>query len=94
MTIGTDGIIAVVGAGTMGAGIALVAAQAGHQVRVIDTQDAALERGRQTTAKSLASLVKRGTTRSTKPAPPRSPTESAGAPISPPPPLRPLRSKR
>lgn len=61
MTIGTDGIIAVVGAGTMGAGIALVAAQAGHQVRVIDTQDAALERGRQTTAKSLASLVKRGT---------------------------------
>jgi 3-hydroxybutyryl-CoA dehydrogenase len=61
MTIGTDSIIAVVGAGTMGAGIALVAAQAGHAVQVIDTQDAALERGRQTTAKSLASLVKRGT---------------------------------
>ncbi|MHA3795293.1 3-hydroxyacyl-CoA dehydrogenase NAD-binding domain-containing protein [Rhizorhabdus wittichii] len=61
MTIGTDGIIAVVGAGTMGAGIALVAAQAGHAVRVIDTQDAALDRGRQSVARSLASLVKRGT---------------------------------
>lgn len=61
MTIGIESIIAVVGAGTMGAGIALVAAQAGHAVRVIDTQDDALERGRQSTAKSLASLVKRGT---------------------------------
>lgn len=61
MTIGTESIIAVVGAGTMGAGIAQVAAQAGHKVRVIDTQDAALDRGRQTVAKSLASLVKRGT---------------------------------
>ncbi|MES2495490.1 MAG: 3-hydroxyacyl-CoA dehydrogenase NAD-binding domain-containing protein [Pseudomonadota bacterium] len=61
MTIGTESIIAVVGAGTMGAGIAQVAAQAGHKVQVIDTQDAALDRGRQTVAKSLASLVKRGT---------------------------------
>ncbi|KQX18682.1 MULTISPECIES: 3-hydroxyacyl-CoA dehydrogenase NAD-binding domain-containing protein [unclassified Sphingomonas] len=61
MTIGTESIIAVVGAGTMGAGIALVAAQAGHSVRVIDTQEAALERGRQGIARSLASLVKRGT---------------------------------
>ncbi|GAA4350750.1 3-hydroxyacyl-CoA dehydrogenase [Angustibacter luteus] len=36
-----DSPIAVVGAGTMGAGIALVAAQAGHPVRLLDVRDGA-----------------------------------------------------
>lgn len=60
MRIGIEDKIAVIGAGTMGAGIAQVAALAGHPVQVIDAQAEALERGRQTVAKSLASLVKRG----------------------------------
>jgi len=60
MRIGIEDKIAVIGAGTMGAGIAQVAALAGHMVQVIDSQDEALERGKQTVAKSLASLVKRG----------------------------------
>lgn len=37
--------IAVVGAGTMGAGIAQVAAQAGHTVTLIDNDQAAVDRG-------------------------------------------------
>jgi len=60
MRIGIEDIVAIIGAGTMGAGIALVAALAGHPVQVIDTQDEALGRGRQSVARSLSSLVKRG----------------------------------
>ncbi len=60
MQIGSDSVIAVIGAGTMGAGIAQVAAAAGHAVVVIDTQAAGLERGRAGVASSLAGLVRRG----------------------------------
>jgi len=60
MEILSNALIAVVGAGTMGAGIAQVAATAGHPVVVLDTSTDALARGRDIVAKSLASSVKRG----------------------------------
>lgn len=53
-------IVGVCGAGAMGAGIAQIAAQAGHAVVVLDQNDEALARGRETVAKGLAALVKRG----------------------------------
>jgi 3-hydroxyacyl-CoA dehydrogenase/enoyl-CoA hydratase/3-hydroxybutyryl-CoA epimerase len=46
----------VVGAGTMGAGIAGTLARNNHQVIVKDTSDASLERGKAHTAKELAKL--------------------------------------
>ena len=64
MTTDTTGvarrIVAVIGAGTMGAGIAEVAARAGHRVRVIDSQAEALERGRAGVGRSIAAMVQRG----------------------------------
>ena len=60
MEIRSNALVAVVGAGTMGAGIAQVAAAAGHPVLVLDTNEDALEKGRAIVAKSLAGLVKRG----------------------------------
>ncbi|MEX5589428.1 3-hydroxybutyryl-CoA dehydrogenase [Pseudomonas urmiensis] len=53
--------IAVIGAGTMGNGIAQVCAVAGFQVLVIDVSDAALERGVATLSKNLARQVSKGT---------------------------------
>lgn len=52
--------VAVVGAGAMGAGIAQVAAQAGHRVMLHDAVDGAAVRGRSGVAHSLVGLVKRG----------------------------------
>jgi 3-hydroxybutyryl-CoA dehydrogenase len=52
--------IAVVGAGTMGAGIAESAALAGMSVTMIDVREDALERGRQTIERDLARRVKKG----------------------------------
>lgn len=52
--------VGVCGAGAMGAGIAQVAAQAGHSVVVLDQDDAALGRGRDGIAQGLAGQVKRG----------------------------------
>ncbi len=51
--------VAVVGAGTMGAGIAQVAAAAGHRVLLFDSQPGAVERGRMAVAEGLARLVER-----------------------------------
>ncbi|MBV4499696.1 3-hydroxybutyryl-CoA dehydrogenase [Pseudomonas shirazensis] len=53
--------IAVIGAGTMGNGIAQVCAVAGYQVLLIDVSDAALERGMATLNKNLERQVSKGT---------------------------------
>ncbi len=53
--------VAVVGAGTMGSGIAQVAASNDREVLLVDVSDAALERGLSAIEKSLARLVKKET---------------------------------
>ena len=52
--------IGVVGAGTMGAGIAQVFAQAGYAVRLVDVAQAVLDRGRKGIEISLAKFVEKG----------------------------------
>ncbi len=51
--------IVVIGAGTMGSGIAQVAAQAGIDVQLIDATDEALQRSRAILRKSLDGAIKR-----------------------------------
>jgi len=53
--------VAVIGAGTMGNGIAQLFAMHGHSVRMIDVSAVALEKGREIMKGSLARLVKKGT---------------------------------
>ncbi len=53
--------IFIIGAGTMGNGIAQVAATSGYQVTCMDVQPAALEKAKTTIAKSTAKLVEKGT---------------------------------
>jgi 3-hydroxybutyryl-CoA dehydrogenase len=48
------GIVGVVGAGTMGAGIAQLALEAGHEVVLHDIDEAAIERGRSRVREGLA----------------------------------------
>ena len=57
MSTTTASRIGVIGAGTMGNGIAQVCAQAGLQVRMVDIADAAVQRGLTTVSKSLDRLV-------------------------------------
>ncbi|WP_460428097.1 3-hydroxybutyryl-CoA dehydrogenase [Azotobacter armeniacus] len=52
--------IAVIGAGTMGNGIAQVCALAGRQVTLVDISDSALERGLATLSGNLERQVKKG----------------------------------
>ena len=52
--------VGVIGAGTMGNGIAQVFAQAGFDVRLVDASSGALDRARATIEKSLAKLVEKG----------------------------------
>jgi 3-hydroxybutyryl-CoA dehydrogenase len=52
--------VAVIGAGTMGSGIAQVCAQSGVAVSVCDTSEAALARGRKTVDGSLERIVAKG----------------------------------
>jgi 3-hydroxybutyryl-CoA dehydrogenase len=52
--------IGVVGAGTMGNGIAQVFTQAGFEVRLVDASAPALERARATIEKSLGKFVEKG----------------------------------
>ena len=52
--------IFVIGAGTMGNGIAQVAATSGYQVTCMDVQVAALEKAKATIAKSTAKLMEKG----------------------------------
>jgi 3-hydroxybutyryl-CoA dehydrogenase len=55
--------IGVIGAGQMGAGIAHVCALAGFDVAVIDVDNEALQRGRQTVERNLSRQVARGSFR-------------------------------
>ncbi len=52
--------IAVIGAGTMGNGIAQVCATSGYQVTMIDVSPDAIERARQTISRSVAKLHEKG----------------------------------
>ena len=52
--------IGVVGAGTMGAGIAQVAAQAGHRVVLTDTNPEQLKKAEQQISSSLLKLTEKG----------------------------------
>ena len=52
--------IAVIGAGTMGNGIAHTFAQSGFTVKLIDISEAAIERGMTTIAKNLDRMVAKG----------------------------------
>jgi 3-hydroxybutyryl-CoA dehydrogenase len=52
--------VLVIGAGIMGAGIAQVAAQAGHRVQLFDTRDGAAEQAKAKLATTLAGLVAKG----------------------------------
>lgn len=60
MGIEEDSIIAVIGAGAMGSGIAQIAAQAGHKLIISDSNADALERSRAAIIASLEKLVARG----------------------------------
>ncbi len=53
--------VGMAGAGSMGAGIAQVAAMAGLQVKVVDVSDAVWGRAEKTITKSLERIVKKGT---------------------------------
>lgn len=52
--------IGVIGAGTMGSGIAQVAAQSNHTVWLFDTNDAALDKAQTSLKKIMARLVEKG----------------------------------
>ena len=53
-------VVGVIGAGAMGAGIAQVAAQAGHRVLMFDAQPGAVERAIAQAAASLKALAAKG----------------------------------
>ncbi len=52
--------VGIVGAGTMGNGIAQTFAQSGYEVQLVDAADAALARARATIEKSLGKFVEKG----------------------------------
>ncbi|MEP7296271.1 MAG: 3-hydroxyacyl-CoA dehydrogenase [Burkholderiales bacterium] len=59
-TLNTSTTVAVIGAGSMGAGIAQLAAQSGHLVKLFDLQPGAAENGMKRIAADLDGAVKRG----------------------------------
>ena len=58
--IAKNDVVAVIGAGAMGAGIAQVAAQAGHPVLIYDAKEGAAQKGRDSILASLSKLVEKG----------------------------------
>src|SRR5213078_4626862 len=56
----SDAVVAVIGAGAMGTGIAQVAAQAGHSVRLFDARMGAAESARRKIGATLESLSAKG----------------------------------
>ncbi|HTN49665.1 MAG TPA: 3-hydroxyacyl-CoA dehydrogenase [Burkholderiaceae bacterium] len=58
--LSTDTIVGVIGAGAMGAGIAQIAAQAGHRVLLADAQAPAVERAIGAIGKDLKALAAKG----------------------------------
>lgn len=56
----TSAEVGVIGAGTMGAGIAQVAAQAGHRVHLFDTRMGAADRARDSVVATLKALAAKG----------------------------------
>lgn len=58
--LGVRGLVAVIGSGTMGSGIAQVAATAGCKVKLYDTNADALERAKSSLEGTLAKLIERG----------------------------------
>ena len=59
-SLNTQTAVAVIGAGSMGAGIAQLAAQSGHAVRLFDAQSGAADNGLKRIAVDLDGAVKRG----------------------------------
>jgi 3-hydroxybutyryl-CoA dehydrogenase len=55
-----DAVVAVIGAGAMGSGIAQIAAQAGHRVLLQDTRAGAAADAKRSVAKTLESLASKG----------------------------------
>lgn len=51
--------VTVIGGGLMGSGIAQVAAQSGHNVTLVDTSEAALQRARDNIQTSMQRMVKK-----------------------------------
>jgi len=60
MTLDQSTLIGVLGAGTMGSGIAQVAATAGHRVVLADSYPPAIEKAREGHAKAMAREVEKG----------------------------------
>ena len=58
--LNNNSVIGVIGAGTMGAGIAQVAAKAGHPVLLFDAMEGAAQKGLDGIAKGLGRLVEKG----------------------------------
>ncbi|MCC7006183.1 MAG: NAD(P)-binding domain-containing protein, partial [Ottowia sp.] len=56
----SETLVAVIGAGSMGAGIAQLAAQAGHLVQLFDQQPGAAEKALERIALDLQQAVQRG----------------------------------